>query len=145
MKTKITSFVTACLLLFASSVIADDERPEVGPYVYGYTGDFGSYVYVVRLGAKENNEALVYIHGIDHELDRQIVKASILQRNENVRSFTIGEGEQSREIMRLEGSGGTLFVSSAPVGLSRYSLYYDSKVSASMDAQHLLTQWLNQQ
>ena len=140
--------VKACAVAIVAtslSVSAEDKRPEVGPYVQAYQGDFNSSVYVVRLGARENAEALLLLSGIDHEMDGKVLKARIVNNGENQRSFMVKEGDSDKEIMRLEGGRGHLFVSSFPFGPNRYGVGYSSDLSRDANAEHILTRWLGQE
>lgn len=143
MMKKMTSLAAVAVLAGALTVQADEQqRPEVGRYVQAYSGDFNSSVFLVRLGAKEKAEALVLISGIDHELDGQVLKASILVRDDSRRSLMVKEGDESRELMRLEGSSAQLFVSSAPFGPTGYALGYNGDLSRGAEVEHILTRWL---
>lgn len=142
MKMKPAALGALLLLMAVQPVSADQERPEVGPYVYAYSGDFNSSVHIVRLGKREEAEALVLINGIDHELDGKVLKTIIQARGENQRSYMLKNGDEVREIMRLEGNSGRLFVSSAPFGPTSYALSYNGDLSRSVEAQHILTRWL---
>ncbi len=132
----------ALALLNATAVQAEEKRPQVGPYVQAYSGDFNSSVYLVRLGDRDKAEALVLVSGIDHEMDGKVVKTKIVVRDENLRSFMLEEKGESRELLRLEGSSARLLISTAPLGPSSYSLAYDWKLSERADAEHILTRWL---
>ncbi len=142
MKYSIAALAAGALLVTGMNVQADQERPEVGRYVQAYSGDFNSSVFVVRLGAADQAEALVLISGIDSDLDGKVLKTSIQVRDENRRSLMVREGDENRELIRLEGTGGHLFVSTAPLGPTHYALSYDGKLSQGAEAQHILTRWL---
>lgn len=132
------------VLALSLSATAQEQRPEVGPYVQAYSGDFNSTVHVVRLGAREKAEALVLLSGIDNELDGQVLKTRIVNNGENRRSFMLQQDGKDTEIMRLEGNSGQLHVSSFPFGPSSYRLIYDAKLSGQANAEHILTRWLGQ-
>lgn len=54
-------FITALMgaLLLMQSAFADTTRPEIGKYVFGYRGQEGAMVWVMRIGPKAANEALI--------------------------------------------------------------------------------------
>lgn len=130
-------------LLSASVLAFATERPVVGPYVLAYSGDENAQVYVVRLGPPEKAEALVLVSGVDCPVDGVVQKVSVVSDGQR-RSYRVKNGQDESELLRLEHTGGNLFVSAYPHGLRAYRVGYSESLSRSVNAEHLLTQWLQQ-
>ena len=131
-------------LLSVSLWVSAADRPEVGAYVQAYAGEENVVVYVVRIGAPEKGEVLLLVSGIDNRIDGVIQKASVVNDGNNRRSYRIKSGKEEYEILRLERDAGRLFVAAYPGGLGDYRVGYSQELSRNANAEHLLTQWLEQ-
>ena len=141
------SFIRTSLtagLLSASVLAVAADRPVVGPYVQAYAGDENAQVFVVRLGPPEKGEALVLVSGIDCRIDGVIQKATVVNDGSQQRSYRVKNGRDEYELLRLERTSGNLFVAAYPHGLNTYRVSYSESLSQSANAEHLLTQWLEQ-
>ncbi len=135
--------LAALLSLFSLFAVAAD-RPQVGPYVQAYSGEENVAVYVVRLGAPEKAEALILVSGVDSAIDGVVQKAVVSNDGSGRRSYRVKSGNQDYEILRLERTGGRVFLATHPHGLGDYRVAYDQSLSRSANPEHLLTQWLEQ-
>ncbi len=140
------NFCAVSVFLVAAHVMAD-ERPEVGRYVQGYSGEEGVKVYIVRLGAADKSEALVQITGIDHKTDGVIHKATLVNNGDNRRSYNIKlEGnKEETEVLRMERNGSRLLMRVYPHGWNDYAISYNEELSQSINAEHFLTKFLEQE
>lgn len=136
--------IFSILLLALSLNATAADRPEIGRYVNAYAGEENTTVYVLRLGPPKNAEALVLVRGIDNQLDGVIQKASIVNDNNSGRSYRIKQGSDEFEILRLNREQGRLLLSAQPNGLNEYRVSYSPNLSQEAQAEHLLTQWLEQ-
>lgn len=73
----------AGLLFAAPEVQAQPRRPEIGRYAKGYKGAEGVRVTILRVGNPDLNEALVRVSGVDHPLDRVILKVKVEKKYSN--------------------------------------------------------------
>ncbi len=134
----------AVVLSLSSLLVVAADRPQVGAYVQAYSGEENVSVYVVRLGAPEKAEALVLVAGVDSAIDGVIQKATVSNDGNGRRSYRVKSGNQDYEILRLERTGGRVFLATHPHGLGDYRISYDQALSRGTNAEHLLTQWLEQ-
>ena len=137
-------FLLSAVLLSVSLWVSAGERPVVGHYVQAYAGEENVVVYVVRVGEPEKAEALLLVSGIDSPLDGVIQKVSVVNEGNNRRSYRIKSGKEEHEILRLERDAGRLYVAAYPHGLGEYRVGYNQELSRNANAEHLLTQWLEQ-
>ena len=56
---------------------ATQARPEVGEQAEAYSGDKNLLVTIVRVGKRENKQALIEIVGLDHPWNKRIFKANV--------------------------------------------------------------------
>lgn len=133
----------ALLVLTASltpSVHAQERRPEVARYTMAYSGGEGYQIWVTRLGAKENQEALVQISGIDHKLDGRVLRAKATPGgNGSSVKYTASVDGQSYELLSVEGTKAVLRITGAPWSSD---LCYDKSLVTERPPQHLLTDYL---
>ena len=54
-------------LLGSSVAMSEEARPEVADKIFAYSGEKGVKVWVLRIGDRSANEALVQVAGVDHE------------------------------------------------------------------------------
>lgn len=72
-------------LLLMQSAFADTVKPEIGKYVFGYRGQEGAVVWMMRIGPKASNEALIQVSHVDNDIDGHIFRCKVkaLQEGEN--------------------------------------------------------------
>lgn len=133
----------AVTLLIHSAVAGaaeETKRPEVAKYVKAYSGQEGLKIWTTRVGPLENNEMLFQFSGIDHPWDMKIVKTKIETSHDRDKYVTEVNGAPY-VIFIKEGGHGTLYL---PNTNKNYSAYYDEELSKSGNAEHFLTDYLNQ-
>lgn len=116
------------------------QRPEMGRYTSAYSSASGQHVWVTRFGAKEQQEALVQIVGIDHPLDGRVLRASVQPGDQDrmTKYFSTVNGTKI-EVLRLRGERGTLLLTGAPYASD---LVYDKTLVSDRPPQHMLTEFL---
>lgn len=124
-----------------SNAQADEKRPELSRYTKAYSGGEGYRVWIVRLGPKENQEALVQISGIDHKLDNRVIRAKLVPSagGGSVKYTTTFEG-QAYDLLSIEGTRAVLRLTGTPW---QSDLSYDKSLVADRSPQHLLTDYLD--
>ena len=146
----------AILLSTSSYVLAQkssDVRPEVGEYAEVYRGEKNLQVTIVRLGKREDKEALIEIVGIDHPWDKRIFRAK-------VNDYTTGSDADDKKIdykikvngvdyslIAARGYGRELYLrENGDSGKeSSYNLYYSKALSEDSKPEFLLTAYLEQE
>lgn len=128
-------------LIFASSLVFAQARPQVGKYAKVYKGSEGMSLTLVRLGPVENNEALLVIEGVDHPWDGKIMIAKA-KKHPNKTEYAV----------QVKGSDYVVFVNrsgSGEVYLNKSdnpdSVYYDEERSRRVIPEHFLTAYIEQQ
>ncbi|HHC4733018.1 TPA: hypothetical protein ACN60T_001411 [Escherichia albertii] len=131
-------------LLLMQSAFADTARPEIGKYVFGYRGQEGAVVWMMRIGPKATNEALVQISHVDNDIDGQIFRCKVKSLQEGEKSYTTVIKGESFELLRLKGGNGSLHISDEQV---TWSVAYSDELSNSdvANPEHFLTAYQNQQ
>ncbi len=124
--------------LCLNSAASAAPRPEVSPYLRAYSGGDGVVVWVVRVGPRQANEALIQVVGIDHELDRRIRRVRVEPTTAGERYVTIDSGLK----VLVMGQSGMEFIGPVPGGAIKVA--YDRARTEQGDAEHFLTQYLEQ-
>lgn len=137
----ITAFVGLFLLM--QSAFADTVRPEVGKYVQGYRGQEGAVVWLMRIGPREANEALVQVSHIDNDIDGHIYRCKVLMTRDGEKSYTAEIKGKPFELVRLKDGNGSLYV---PDEQSTWWINDDNDLSNSdvANPEHFLTAYLEQ-
>ncbi|QCT88898.1 hypothetical protein [Escherichia sp. E4742] len=138
----ITVLVSA--LLFMQSAFADTARPEIGKYVFGYRGQEGAVVWMMRIGPQASNEALVQVSHVDNDIDGQIFRCKVKVLQEGEKSYTAVIKGESFELLRLKEGNGSLHI---PEESATWSVAYSNELSDSdvANPEHFLTAYQNQQ
>lgn len=123
-------FMTALMgaLLLIQSAFADTARPEIGKYVFGYRGQEGAVVWMMRIGPKAANEALVQVSHVDNDIDGQIFLCKVKALQEGEKSYTAVIKGESFELLRLKEGSGSLHI---PAEQGAWSLKYSDELSGS--------------
>lgn len=122
------------------SLHAQERRPEVARYTMAYSGGEGYQVWITRLGAKENQEALVQINGIDHKLDGRVIRAKASRNSTgSAVKYTASVDGQPYDLLSVEGSKAVLLLTGASWSSD---LCYDKTIVTERPPQHLLTDYL---
>ncbi|MDQ9285594.1 hypothetical protein KJD95_15175 [Escherichia marmotae] len=137
-----TVLVSALLLM--QSAFADTARPEIGKYVFGYRGQEGAVVWMMRIGPKAENEALVQVSHVDNDIDGQIFRCKVKALQEDEKSYTAVIKGESFELLRLKEGNGSLHI---PDESAAWSVAYSNELSDSdvANPEHFLTAYQNQQ
>lgn len=137
-----TVLVSALLLM--QSAFADTARPEIGKYVFGYRGQEGAVVWMMRIGPKAENEALVQVSHVDNDIDGQIFRCKVKALQEGEKSYTAVIKGESFELLRLKEGNGSLHI---PDESAAWSVAYSNELSDSdvANPEHFLTAYQNQQ
>jgi hypothetical protein len=98
--------LSLCSLLFLTGFAhGETARPEIGPQVRAYSGSEGLKVWVLRVGPRTANEALVQIGGVDHDWNMKIQKMAMDVVREQPRYGLTVKGEKF-VVLILDGEGG---------------------------------------
>ncbi|MEC9691469.1 hypothetical protein RCN60_03350 [Escherichia marmotae] len=137
-----TVLVSALLLM--QSAFADTARPEIGKYVFGYRGQEGAVVWMMRIGPKAENEALVQVSHVDNDIDGQIFRCKVKALQEGEKSYTAVIKGESFELLCLKEGNGSLHI---PDESAAWSVAYSNELSDSdvANPEHFLTAYQNQQ
>lgn len=126
-------------------------RPEVGEQAEAYSGDKNLVVTIVRVGKREQKQALVEIIGLDHPWSRRIFKANVTNiasghstavKNNyeitvNGNSWNLATTEDNYLTLNLRENGATGRQQS-------YRLAFDKAIAADTKPEYLLTAYLKQ-
>ena len=134
---KLLMFVALAASLL-SHAMAEEKRVEMSRYSKAYSGGAGYYVWIARIGPRENQEALLQINGIDHELDRRVVRAKAVPSAGGVK-YIAAFGGKSYELLEVNGGNAELRITGAPW---TSSLTYDKTLVDERPPEHLLASYL---
>lgn len=124
----------------AFSYAQDAPRPEIAKHVNAYAGYEGTRVWVLRIGPRENNTAIVQIGGVDHPFDMKIVLSHVEETAKDKR-YSVENAGKKFVLLIVNDYGGELYL---PETSKTVSLRYDDSLSQSSNAEHFLTEYLNQ-
>ncbi|GAB7528631.1 hypothetical protein PS3A_10400 [Pseudomonas sp. 3A(2025)] len=129
-------------LCMATGALAESEapRPPVGDRVVAYSGTQGVKVWTLRYDERSANQALVEINGVDADWNKRIQKMSVAKTSKDTRYSTEVDGKPY-VAMIIQGNHGELYVPGEP---QMISLSYDEALSSEGNAQHFLTDYLQQ-
>lgn len=143
--------VTLALTPVTCDVIAQDKiakqsapaaRPEVAEEVKAWQGEEGIQVWVLRYGPREENKALVQVTNIDHPWSQRIQIMDV-QKNDKKKTYSLMVNGKRFVVLNMFGSGmGELYL---PDENQPYRISYSQSLSSYGNAQHFLTDYLNQQ
>lgn len=144
MTKKMVVGVLAGLLMLGTGLSAplraEAPRPEIATSVKAYAGAEGLKVWTLRIGPRTANEALVQIGGIDHDWDMKIQKMQVERVNGSDRYWTSVAGKKFVVLVLREGRGEVYL----PGEADAHWVSYDADLSGSGNAQHFLTDYLEQ-
>lgn len=126
--------------LFVHPAFADNARPETAKYVKAYIGQEGVQVWTLRVGPRDNNEALVQITHIDHELDNKILRCKVQPISNGGKGYVADINGKSYTLLRLKDGGGELYLP----GEEMSNIAYSDSLSEQGNAEHFLTEYLDQ-
>ena len=129
-------------LCMTTGAMAETEapRPPVGDRVVAYSGTQGVKVWTLRYGERSDDQALVEINGIDNDWNKRIQKMDVVKTNKDTRYSTTVDGNKYVALI-IQGNHGELYV---PGEQQAMSLSYDDVLSNEGNAQHFLTDYLQQ-
>ncbi|AKK01452.1 hypothetical protein [Pseudomonas fluorescens] len=132
----------AALLCLALAVIAGgvqaENRPEVAEKVLAYAGEGGVKVWTLRIGARNDNQALVQLEGVDHDWNMKIQKMTVEKTSKDTRYSTTVDG-QKFVVLVLQQGWGELYL---PGESQALNVGYDEFLSSQGNAQAFLTDYL---
>lgn len=129
-------------LCMTTGALAETEapRPPVGDRVVAYSGTQGVKVWTLRYDERSANQALVEINGVDADWNKRIQKMSVAKTSKDTRYSTEVNGKPY-VAMIIQGNHGELYVPGEP---QMISLSYDEALSSEGNAQHFLTDYMQQ-
>ncbi|MFC5740050.1 hypothetical protein [Dyella tabacisoli] len=134
--------LSLCLLVAAAGVLhAQATRPEVGPQVRAYSGSEGLKVWVLRVGPRAANEALVQVGGVDHDWNMKIQKMVMETVREQPRYSLTIKGEKFVALILDGEGGGELYL---PGEARARHVSYQTELSEQGSPEHFLTDYLDQ-
>ncbi|RMQ96192.1 hypothetical protein ALP94_02606 [Pseudomonas savastanoi pv. glycinea] len=132
----------AALLCLVLAVIAGgaqaENRPEVAEQVLAYAGEGGVKVWTLRIGASNDNQALVQLEGVDHDWNMKIQKMTVEKTSKDTRYSTTVDG-QKFVVLVLQKGWGELYL---PGESQALNVGYDEFLSSQGNAQAFLTDYL---
>lgn len=127
-------------LLGSSVAMAEEARPEVADKMFAYSGEKGVKVWVLRIGDRSANEALVQVARVDHEWNLRIQKMKVEKTNKDTR-YSIQRDGKPFEVLRLDRDSGELYL---PGETQELHVRYDDELSMTGRPQWFLTEYLDQ-
>lgn len=132
----------AALLCLVLAVIAGgaqaENRPEVAEKVLAYAGEGGVKVWTLSIGARNDNQALVQLEGVDHDWNMKIQKMTVEKTSKDTRYSTTVDG-QKFVVLVLQKGWGELYLLGESQALN---VGYDEFLSSQGNAQAFLTDYL---
>ena len=136
----ILALLVSAGLLSAGAVMADTPRPEIAKEVKAYEGPEGLKVWALRIGPRSAKEMIVQLGGIDHELDMRIIKVAVEEGTQGQR-YVMPLNGQRFVLLNLQNGVGELYL---PGETHPKPIHYSESLSAQGNAEHFLTDYLNQ-
>lgn len=127
-------------LLGSSAAMADEARPEIADKIFAYSGEQGVKVWVLRIGDRSANEALVQVAGADNEWNLRIQKAKVEKTNKDTR-YSVQRDGKPYEVLRLNRDIGELYL---PGETQALRVGYNDELSMTGRPQAFLTEFLEQ-
>ncbi|MCO8167107.1 hypothetical protein NJC40_04860 [Pseudomonas sp. 21LCFQ02] len=129
-------------LCITTGVMADNDtaRPQVADRVVAYSGTQGVKVWTLRYAERSANQALVQIEGVDHDWDKRIQQMTVEKTSKDTRYSTQVDGKKYVALI-VQGNYGELYL---PGEAQTASVGYDEGLSSQGNAQHFLTDYLEQ-
>ena len=127
-------------LLGSSMAMAEEARPEIADKIFAYSGEKGVKVWVLRIGDRSANEALVQVAGVDNEWNLRIQKMEVEKTNKDTRYSVLRDGKRY-EVLRLNRDVGELYL---PGEIQELRVSYNDELSMSGRPQAFLTEYLEQ-
>ncbi|TSJ55556.1 hypothetical protein [Atlantibacter subterraneus] len=124
--------------LFVQPVFADNARPETAKHVKGYIGLEGVKLCTLRIGPRSENEALLQISNIDHELDMKILRCKVQPISDGGKGYSTEIDGKQFMVLRLNNGVGELYLP----GETPISVAYNDDLSRQGDAEYFLTDYL---
>lgn len=137
----ITAFLGVFFLM--QSAFAEQARPEISKYVQAYRGQEGSVVWLMRIGPREANEALVQVSHVDNDIDGRIFRCKVQMTRDGEKSYATDINGKIFELVRIKEGSGSLYL---PDEQANWWINYNEELSNGSDAnaEHFLTAYLEQ-
>ena len=117
-------------------------RPEVAEKVKAWHGTEGIKVWTLRYGPLSDKKALVQITDVDHPWNKKIQLMDVESKGERRKYSIMLEGKKYVVLVMERYSFGEVYL---PGESTTYAISYSEELSSRGDAQHFLTDWLNQE
>ncbi|MCQ9423533.1 hypothetical protein NRB16_08360 [Pseudomonas sp. LJDD11] len=129
-------------LCITTGAMADNDtaRTQVADRVVAYSGTQGVKVWTLRYAERSANQALVQIEGVDHDWDKRIQQMTVEKTSKDTRYSTQVDGKKYVALI-VQGNYGELYL---PGEAQTASVGYDEGLSSQGNAQHFLTDYLEQ-
>lgn len=127
-------------LLGSSVAMAEEARPEIADKIFAYSGEKGVKVWVLRIGDRSADEALVQVAGVDNEWNLRIQKMKVEKTNRDTR-YSVQRDGKRYEVLRLDRDNGELYL---PGQSNELRVGYNDKLSTTGRPQAFLTEYLEQ-
>ena len=128
-------------LMSATTVMAEEARPEVAESVKAWAGNEGVQVWTLRYGKREENKALVQITNADHDWDNKIQLMDVETKGER-RDYSVQVNGKKFVVLNLNNGYDELTL---PGEASSRRIAYSQGLSAEGNAQYFLTDYLKQE
>ncbi|WP_329611029.1 hypothetical protein [Pseudomonas sp. KNUC1026] len=127
-------------LLGSSVAMAEEARPEIADKIFAYSGEMGVKVWILRIGDRAANEALVQVAGVDNEWNLRIQKMAVEKTNKDTR-YSVQRDGKRYEVLRLDRDVGELYL---PGESHELRVVYNDELSMTGRPQAFLTEFLEQ-
>lgn len=116
-------------------------RPEVAEDVKAWQGEEGVEVWILRYGPRDQNKALVQIVNIDHPWNKRIHLMDV-SKEEKKKSYSLNLNDRRFVALNMYSlESGELYL---PDEKQPYRIHFSQGLSSAGNAQHFLTDYLNQ-
>ncbi|MGY2235274.1 hypothetical protein ACW9ID_09675 [Pseudomonas gingeri] len=134
---KWAAVLSLVLTVMTGNTLAQD-RPDVADKVAAYSGEAGVKVWTLRIGARDENQALVQVEGADHDWNLKIQKMSVEKTSKDTRYYTTVDG-QKFVVLILQNGWGELYL---PGEAKALAVAYNEALARQGNAQAFLTDYL---
>jgi len=128
------------LLISTPLLAAEAPRPPVADKVVAFSGEQGVKVWTLRVGERSASQALVQVDSLDHDWNMRIQKMDVEKTDRDTRYATEVDGKKYVALI-VRGDWVNLYL---PGEKQEISLRYDAGLSEQGNAQHFLTEYLEQ-
>jgi hypothetical protein len=144
---RLAIILAALFGMISMAFAAEGDRPQVATYAKVYRGPEGLTLSVLGVGDPANEEYLLQYSGINHDWNWKIFKAKRTPGGTGHDYKIIHEGSDYATLIerQLGGGGYALIQAYVPKIADGAHLAYDEGLSQRINAQHYLTDYLEQE